>query len=141
MRELLKRTWISKMTIVITIIQLIVPLIFGRNFFNFSFIYFILINLITTLLINLNLYWLHKKDMEEESKKYYRDAPCTMQALKFAIGLLVSVAISFIHMIHPINGIENYTYQIIVSWYFVPLIMVFVSAATIEVGLYCCPAD
>lgn len=134
-RELLKRTWISKMTIVITIVQLITPLIFGRTFFNFSFLYFVLINIITTLVINCNLNWLYKKGMEEETKKYYRDAPCTMQALKFAIGILVSMAIAFVNIIYPINGIEKYAYKIIVSWYLVPLIMVFVSATKIEVGL------
>lgn len=133
--ELFKKIWISKITIVITIVQLIIPLIFGKTFFDFSFIYFILLNGIATLAINFNLNWLYKKGMEDDVKKYYRDAPCTMQVIKFAIGILVSMVVVFVNIIYPTNGIEKYKYKIIVSCYIVPLIMVFVSGTIIEVGL------
>ncbi|SFI39175.1 hypothetical protein SAMN05192551_11617 [Tindallia magadiensis] len=130
-----KRIWFSGMTIVLAIIQIVIPLVFGTTFALLSFLYFVITGLIVTVLINWSISWLKSKGRNTEAERYYKDAPITFQIWKFAIGIFVSMVIVFYNMVSPIDGIQNQILGIIISWYFVPLIMVFISSATVEVGM------
>ena len=63
MKELSKKIWISKLTIIITCIQVTIPIIGGKDFFKVSFVISLFINIIATILLNYSINWLYNKKM------------------------------------------------------------------------------
>lgn len=134
MKEILKKIWISKMTIGIIIVQLIIPILGGPPFFGISILMSIIINILAMVVINCSIKWLHNKGRNDVADVYWKHAPCMFQAIKFSIGVILSVAIVFINLVYKIEGIN--IEKIIFTWYFLPLLLTFVAIAFIDIGLY-----
>lgn len=43
------------------------------------------------ILINYNIKLLYDKDRNDEAETYRKNTPCTFQAIKFAIGIIISM--------------------------------------------------
>lgn len=133
--ENLKKIWLNKTAVVITILQLLSPLIFKREgFFFLSLAYYCMSWLLATIIINKYLSWLEKKGDERAYSEYLAQAPCTFQGLRFGMGFLVSAIVALVNSIRFFQGIENHAVEIIVSWYFIPFVSVFISGAMIQAG-------
>lgn len=130
----MKKIWVSKMTIVITIMQLIVPILGGKVFFYTSLFMSIIINALAMILINYSIKWLCNKDRNDEAEIYRRNAPCMFQGIKFSIGIVLSMIIVLINLVYKIEGIDIVT--MIFTWYFLPLLLVFVTMVFMDIGLY-----
>jgi len=134
MKEMSKKIWVSKMTIGITIIQLFVPILEGKPIFYINILMSIIINVLAMVLINCSIKWLRDKGRNDATEIYWRNAPCTFQAIKFSIGIIFSMIIVLINLVYNIKGIN--IEKIIFTWYFLPLLLVFVTIAFMDIGLY-----
>lgn len=134
MKKISKKIWVSKTTIGITVIQLIVPRLGGKPFFWYSILMSIIINMLAMVLINCSIKWLHDKGRDDASEIYLRNAPCMFQAIKFSIGIILSIAIALINLMYKIEGID--IEKMIFPWYFLPLLLLFVAIGFMDIGLY-----
>lgn len=134
MKKVVKKIWLSKMTILITLIQIILPIFGGKSFCCISFFITLFINILAMFLINYSIKWLNCKDKNDEAETYFKNAPCIFQALKFSIGIIVSMVIVLTNLVHKINGID--VKNMLITWYFLPLLLVFVSIVSLDIGLY-----
>ena len=128
--------WVSILTIVITLLQIVVPFCFGKVFFSISFLISLFINVAAMVLINWNINWLNKNKTHEEAEKYKKEAPCTFQVFKFAFGIIISTIIAFICSIGKFESVNISIGQVIVMWYLLPLLLVFWAIASLDAGFY-----
>ncbi len=134
MKELSKKIWISKLTIIITCIQVTIPIIGGKDFFKVSFVISLFINIIATILLNYSINWLYNKNNTDSGKKYKKEAPCTFQAIKFMMGIIISIVLVGVDCIHRIDGIN--IAKMICFWFFLPLLLLFTTCVLMDVGFY-----
>ena len=134
MKEISKKIWFSKMTIGITIVQLIISILGGFPFFRISGLMLIIINILAMVVINCSIKWMDDKGRNDVADVYWKNAPCMFQAIKFSIGIILSMAIVLINLVHKIEGIN--IEKIIFTWYFLPLLLTFVAIAFMDIGLY-----
>lgn len=134
MKKLLKKIWLSKMTLLITLIQIILPIFGGKPFCCISFFITFFINISAMFLINYSINLLNCKGKNDEAETYFKNAPCIFQALKFSIGIIVSMVIVLTNLVYKINWID--VKNMIITWYLLPLLLVFVSTVSLDIGLY-----
>lgn len=130
----LKKIWFSPITLIITIAQILFPMCQGKIIFSVSLVISIVINILATILINYSINWYKKHNKDKEAELYIRSAPCAFQALKFSMGIIISSCIAIINLFIEIDGIN--AAKLIVTWFFVPLVLVFVSCIFFDIGLY-----
>lgn len=134
MKKVSKKIWISKITIGLTVIQLIVPRLGGKSFFRISMLMTIIINMLAMVVINCSAKWLHEKGGDNASEIYLRNAPCMFQAIKFSIGIIFSMAMVLINLVLKKEWVD--IEKMIFSWYFLPLLLVFVAIISMDIGMY-----
>ncbi len=84
----------------LTIIQIIAPVFSGKEFFFVSVFMAFGINIVAMFLINYNINWLCKKGKKGEAEMYLKNAPCLFQAIKFSIGIILSMALVLINLMY-----------------------------------------
>lgn len=134
MNGIIKSIWVNKITIGVTLIQVLVPIIFGTKFWSISLIISICINVLAMILINYSIVWFVKRGQNENAENYRKYAPCTFQAIKFMLGIIASSILAVVSLYKNIEWIN--VGQIVVSWYFVPFALVFVTIALFDSGYY-----
>lgn len=126
-----KMIWLNWIAFFLITAQIFITFFWSKKYLDVNLIYIITINILITLLINYNYYWLGKNDKEKQ-ELYYKNAGITYHALKFTCGFLTTIILAIIMSFCDVSWIKDNAYNIMVMWVFVPLIMVFLSSAILE---------
>jgi len=86
-------------------------------------------------LISYNIWWFLRRGQKENAESYRKDAPCIFQAIKFAIGIIISSVLAIIVCVYKKLDWINVE-QVIITWYILPLVLVFVAISFLDAGFY-----